>query len=56
MSSGLDGVFPKGIPVGFVSNIKGEQQQLFVDAQVKPYVDFRNLEEVLVARKALTDN
>lgn len=48
VSSGLDGIYPKGVPVGFVSQVGQRRQQLFLDAQAKPYVDYDNLEEVSI--------
>lgn len=48
VSSGLDGVYPKGLPVGYVSKINLSGSELFQEIQVTPYVDFRKLEEVLV--------
>lgn len=48
LSTGLDGIFPKGIPVGKVVYVNREGNQLFMEALVKPYVDFENLEEALV--------
>ncbi len=48
ITSGLGSVFPKGIPVGYVREVKEEQSGLFNMAVVEPYVDFNRLEEVLV--------
>ncbi len=48
VSSGTDGVFPRGIPVGKVSQLKKAGNGLFVDATVTPAVDVTRLEEVLV--------
>jgi len=51
ITSGLGGVFPKGIAVGWVSNIKGIYSGLFKDIEIRPAVDFSKLEEVLVILK-----
>ncbi|MCK4785120.1 MAG: rod shape-determining protein MreC, partial [Desulfobacteraceae bacterium] len=51
VTSGLGGVFPKGISVGQVSNIKGIYGGLFKDIEIGPTVDFSKLEEVLVILK-----
>jgi rod shape-determining protein MreC len=48
VSSGLDGVFPKGIRVGYVSEVAKRTSGIFQDVKVTPYVDFEKLEEVLV--------
>ncbi len=48
ISSGLDGVFPKGLCLGSVSNIIKEKSGIFQDVTVSPFVDFEKLEEVLV--------
>jgi len=51
VSSGMDGVFPKGIPVGRVSEVVKGVAGLFQDVTVTPYVDFERLEEVLIVPK-----
>ena len=48
VTSGLGGVFPKGLPVGCVQNVKEISGKLFSDIGARPYVDFSKLEEVLV--------
>jgi len=48
ITSGLDGVFPKGLRVGSVSKIIKQNSGIFQEVAVKPYVDFEKLEEVLV--------
>jgi rod shape-determining protein MreC len=48
VTSGLDGVFPKGLRVGYVSKVIKRNSGLFQEVEVTPYVDFENLEEVLV--------
>lgn len=53
VTSGLGGIFPKGIPVGQVSSVQNESTGLFKIATVRPYVDLNRLEEVLVITKAL---
>lgn len=49
VSSGMDGVFPKGIPVGKVATIVKRQAGIFQEVTVTPNVDFERLEEVLIA-------
>jgi rod shape-determining protein MreC len=48
VSSGLDGVFPKGLAVGQVSGVVKPKAGIFQEVTVAPYVDFEKLEEVLV--------
>jgi len=51
ITSGLGGVFPKGLPVGRVLNVKDMTGELFKDIEIEPAVDFSKLEEVLVITK-----
>ena len=48
ISSGLDGVFPKGLAVGYVSAVFKPKSGIFQEVTVTPYVDFEKLEEVLI--------
>jgi rod shape-determining protein MreC len=49
ISSGLGGVFPKGVLVGTVTTAQlNKQTGMYQDVDIKPAVDFRRLEEVLV--------
>ena len=49
VTSGLGGVFPKGIPIGTVWRAQlNRQTGMYQDVEIKPAVDFRRLEEVLV--------
>ena len=50
VTSGLDGIFPKGLPIGRVTAVDKRGQGLFQSAEVVPRVDFDRLEEVLVTR------
>jgi rod shape-determining protein MreC len=50
VTSGLDGIFPKGLPVGRVVSIDKRGQGLFQSAEVAPRVDFEQLEELVVTR------
>ncbi len=52
VSSGLDGVFPKGVRVGEISKVtKHKTGAIFQEVFVTPYVDFEKLEEVLIILK-----
>jgi len=48
ITAGTGGVFPKGIPIGIVSNIIKPDYGLFQTLELAPCVDFSRLEEVLV--------
>jgi rod shape-determining protein MreC len=48
VTSGLTGRFPKGVPIGTITNIQKDEGELFQTADVQPDVDFTKLEEVLV--------
>lgn len=51
ITSGLGGVFPKGVPVGQVTEVKDQDGELFKNVSIKPAVDFSKLEELLVILK-----
>lgn len=55
ISSGLGGVFPKGVPVGVVSRVDRKPFGISQDVDVRPAVDFSKLEEVLVVLTAQTE-
>ena len=47
ITAGIDGIYPKGIPVGVV--LKAQQgPNLFKNIEVRPSVDFGTIEEVIV--------
>jgi rod shape-determining protein MreC len=50
LTSGGDGIFPKGLPIGKVSKIT-PGSDLFLNIQVRPAADLSRLEEVLVVTK-----
>lgn len=50
LTSGFDGVFPRGMLIGRVAAVDKRGQGLFQYATVEPAVDFERLEEVLVSR------
>jgi rod shape-determining protein MreC len=47
VTSGLDGIYPKGYTVGWVESVQ-PTEGLHLDIRVQPAVDFGSLEEVLV--------
>jgi rod shape-determining protein MreC len=48
LTSGMDGVFPKGLVIGTVSDVEAGGGGLFQTVEVFPAVDFSRLEEVLI--------
>ncbi len=48
VTSGMGGVFPKGLPLGLVESVEKDQFDLFQRVQVTTTADFSHLEEVLV--------
>ncbi len=48
VTSGTDGVFPSGLPVGKVTKLRRQPYGLYHSADVVPAVDLTKLEEVLV--------
>ncbi len=48
VSSGMDQVFPKGLPVGRVATVVKQDAGIFQDVTVTPAVDFERLEEILI--------
>lgn len=56
ISSGLGGVFPKGLLIGTVTRVGERDQALFREVQLVPSVDFFILEEVFVLKsEAIAD-
>ena len=51
VSSGFDGVYPKGLLIGTVAAINFQGSDFFKEVRVSPSVDFDTLEEVLVILK-----
>ena len=48
VTSGIGGVFPSGLLLGSVGDVKRQNKGLFQEVEVVPAVDFSRLEEVLV--------
>lgn len=57
LTSGLGGVFPKGLMVGKVSEIKKSRRGMFQNIEIEPAVDFSQLEYLIIIMKkySLTD-
>ena len=48
ITSGIGGIFPKGLPIGRVTDIKDPSDEFFMEVKIEPFVDFNRIEEVLV--------
>jgi rod shape-determining protein MreC len=48
ITSGTDGLFPKGLVIGQVEGVAQEPGNMFVKARVVPAADLRKVEEVLL--------
>jgi len=55
LTAGIDGIYPKGIPVGVVQKAE-KGQDLFKSIVVKPSVDFGSIEEVIVLQSRKIPN
>lgn len=55
ITSGLAGIFPKGLLVGKVANVTRERHELFQKADIRPVVDFNKIEGVFVIIREITD-
>lgn len=51
ITSGLGGVFPKGLKLGTVIRVRKMDHGLFLEVDVRPSVNFNKLEEVLIILK-----
>ncbi|MEW6622595.1 MAG: rod shape-determining protein MreC [Bacillota bacterium] len=52
VTSGLGGIFPKGLKIGYVAEINMAPTGLVKQAKIIPYVDFGKLEELLIVKEA----
>lgn len=48
ITSGLDGIYPKGLLLGEISRLKQSTGEIFQNARLLPVVDFASIEEVFV--------
>jgi rod shape-determining protein MreC len=56
VTSGMGGVFPKGIIVGEIVSVSKKRYGVFQQAVVKPVVDYGRLEEVYIITRSTTEN
>ena len=55
ITSGLAGIFPKGLLVGTVTDVGRERHELFQSAEIQPVVDFNKIEGVFVILRNPSD-
>lgn len=51
LTSGKDGIYPKGLPAGIVITVNRNKPGIFADIDIMPFSNFKHLEEVLVIKK-----
>ncbi len=51
ITSGYGGIYPKGLLVGYINNIDLQSDGLMLNIDVRSYVDFYRLEEVMVLKR-----
>lgn len=56
ITSGFDGVFPKGLTIGYVDKISQNSSGLFHEIEITPFADFEKIEEVLVLKSFPANN
>lgn len=50
ITSGKDGVYPRGIPVGIVIRVERKSGGIFLDAEVMPFANYRTLDYVILIK------
>jgi rod shape-determining protein MreC len=55
VTSGLTGIFPRGLPVGSIASVIRETGEVYQEADVRPAVDLNHLEEVLILTDSRAD-
>jgi rod shape-determining protein MreC len=55
MTSGIGGVFVKGVPIGEVTMVKRGEYGIFQTVTIRPTANIAHLEEILVVLKAPND-
>jgi rod shape-determining protein MreC len=48
VTSGLGGVFPKGLEIGTLLEVRRDEKGVAYEGEVLPSVDYKSLEEVFV--------
>jgi len=50
VTSGLSGVFPKGLTIGEIEDVQQKENELFQEARIRPFITFRNIEIAFVIK------
>ncbi len=56
ITSGFDGIFPEGLPVGVVSKVKKEGIEFFQYIEVRPFQSSEKTEDVIVMKRELSNS
>jgi len=56
VTSGMGGVFPKGIVIGEIVSVSKKRYGVFQEALVQPLIDFGHIEDVYIITKAATES
>ncbi len=56
VTGGLDNIFPKGFPLGVITNIERKTKSASLQIEVKPVVDANKVEEVFVVKSTASEN
>ena len=51
ITSGLDALFPQGIPIGYVSDVDNKVSGFFQNIEVQPFVDTSKIEAVMIIQR-----
>lgn len=54
LTSGLGGIYPAGLRIGYITKVMVEPNGLMQQAEVEPFVDFDSLEEVMVLTEPIS--
>jgi rod shape-determining protein MreC len=56
VTGGLDNIFPKGFPLGVITNVERKTKSTSLQIEVKPVVDANKVEEVFIVKSAASEN
>lgn len=56
VTGGLDNIFPKGFPLGVITNVERKTKNTSLLIEVKPVVDSNKVEEVFIVKNAVMEN
>lgn len=56
VTGGLDNIFPKGFPLGVITNVERKTKNTSLQIEVKPVVDANKVEEVFIVKSAALES